>query len=59
MKFQLFVTTTTGTQSYTVSSLKEAKQMRKGWMELFNTDRIEVWEGDKELVNLRWIRSNW
>ena len=57
MKFQLFVTTTTGTQSYTASSLKEAKEMRKGWMGLFNTDRIEVWEGDKDLVNLRWVRG--
>lgn len=56
MKFQLFVTNNTGTRSYAAESLKDAKSQRQGWMELQNTLRIEVWEGDKELKNLRFIR---
>jgi hypothetical protein len=56
MRFQLFVTNNTGTRSYSVESLKEAKSQRQGWIELQTTSRVEIWEGDKELKNLRFVR---
>jgi len=56
MKFQLFVTNNTGTHSYAAESLKDAKSQRQGWIELRTTSRVEVWEGDKELKNLRFVR---